>query len=272
MNQFRAVAAGLALLVSASTVAEAGELLRGSRRSMQRQHGVAVDNGYRFVETPRDAKELLAAGELVEVRGNADYDVSPARYRYALPEVRTFLERLGRQYREATGEPLVVTSLARPTTRQPANAHALSVHPAGMAIDLRVPRDAASRRWLEDALIGLERRGLVDVTRERRPPHYHVAIYPEAYREYAEERMAAEAVERTRTAATVMAATAAVAGAAATERSAVPGARRAGGRRAGGRLPAWFGAAVLLAGLVASAASKRLRGRGAQGDTALARG
>src|SRR5690606_34298796 len=162
-------------------------------------------------------------------RGNADYDVTPARHRYALPEVRLFVERLGRQYREATGAPLVVTSLARPSTRQPANAHALSVHPAGMAIDLRVPRDAASRR-------GLERRGLVDVTRERRPPHYHVAIFPEAYREYAEERMAAEALERTRTAATVMAATASVAGAAATNK----GARVAAARTAGSGPAAWF--------------------------------
>jgi hypothetical protein len=32
-------------------------------------------------------------------------------------------------------------------------------------------------------------------TRERRPPHYHVAIYPAAYRAYAAELMAAEAAE-----------------------------------------------------------------------------
>lgn len=256
MNKFRAVAAGLALLMSTSTAAEASDLLRGSRRSMQRQHGVAVQSGYSFVETPRHAEKLLAAGELVEVRGNADYDVTPARHRYALPEVRLFVERLGRQYREATGAPLVVTSLARPSTRQPANAHALSVHPAGMAIDLRVPRDAASRRWLEDALLGLERRGLVDVTRERRPPHYHVAIFPEAYREYAEERMAAEALERTRTAATVMAATASVAGAAATNK----GARVAAARTAGSGPAAWFGPAMLLLAFAASAAARRIRG------------
>ena len=268
MRQFRAVAAGLALLLSSSTVAEASDLLRGSRRSMQRQHGVAVQSGYRFLKTPRDAEELLASGELVEVHGNADYDVSLVRYRYALPEVRMFLERLGRQYREATGTPLVVTSLARPKTRQPPNAHALSVHPAGMAVDLRVPRDAASRRWLENALVGLERRGLVDVTRERRPPHYHVAIFPQAYRAYAEERMREEAIERTRTAATAMAATAGAASAAtAARRRAVAGARRTGSRP-----PAWFGLAVLLAGLAASAASKRLRRLVARGGAALARG
>lgn len=260
MNQFRAVAAGLALLASTSTAAEASDLLRGSRRSMQRQHGVAVQSGYRFVKTPRDAEKLLAAGELVEVRGNADYDVSLVRYPYALPEVRLFLERLGRQYREATGAPLVVTSLARPTTRQPANAHALSVHPAGMAIDLRVPRDAASRRWLEDALVGLERRGVLDVTRERRPPHYHVALFPKPYREYAEERMAAEALERTRTAATVMAATASVAGAAAANKNT----RVAAASTANSGPAAWFAPVVLVLAFAVSAAARRIRGSGAR--------
>ena len=71
MERFRAVAAGLAFLLSTSTAAEARDLLRGSPRSMQRQHGVAVQSGYRFAETPRDAEELLAAGELVEVPGNS---------------------------------------------------------------------------------------------------------------------------------------------------------------------------------------------------------
>ena len=38
---------------------------------------------------------------------------------YARPEVVLFLERLGKQYREACGEPLVVTSLTRPKSSQP---------------------------------------------------------------------------------------------------------------------------------------------------------
>src|SRR5690606_21547622 len=106
------------------------------------------------------------------------------------------------------------------------------------AIDLRIPKDPAARRWLEDALVGLERRGLVDVTRERRPPHYHVAIFPGPYREYAQERMAAEALERTRTAAAVMAATASVAGAAATTHK---NARADAARAANSGPAAWFG-------------------------------
>lgn len=257
MERFRAVAAGLAFLLSTSTAAEARDLLRGSPRSMQRQHGVAVQSGYRFAETPRDAEELLAAGELVEVPGNADYDVSRVSYPYALPEVRLFLERLGRQYREATGSPLVVTSLARPRSQQPANAHELSVHPAGMAVDLRVPRDAASRRWLEDTLVALERRGVLDVTRERRPPHYHVAVFPEAYREYVDERMAAEALERTRNAAAVTAVTASAAGAVAA--GANGNARLAATGKASRRPAAWLGPVAVVLAFGLSVASQRLR-------------
>jgi hypothetical protein len=100
--------------------------------------------------------------------------------------VKLFIERLGRQYFDAHGTPLVVTSLTRPAENQPRNAHQLSVHPAGMAVDFRVPQDARARAWLESALLQLENRGILDVTRERYPPHYHVAVFPAAYRAYVE--------------------------------------------------------------------------------------
>jgi hypothetical protein len=103
-----------------------------------------------------------------------------------VPEVKLFLERLGKQYREANGSPLVVTSLVRPSSEQPRNAHELSVHPAGMAVDFRVPSNAKARAWLESALLQLENRGVLDVTRERFPPHYHVAVFPVAYAAYVE--------------------------------------------------------------------------------------
>ena len=48
------------------------------------------------------------------------------------------------------------------------------------------PRDAKARAWLESALLQLENRGVLDVTRERNPPHYHVAVYPAAYRAWVE--------------------------------------------------------------------------------------
>ena len=58
-------------------------------------------------------------------------------------------ERLGGQYRGACGEQLVITSLTRPATLQPRNASERSVHPTGMALDIRYSWDRSCRRWLE---------------------------------------------------------------------------------------------------------------------------
>ena len=65
--------------------------------------------------------------------------------------MKLFIERLARQYRGATGEKLVVTSLTRPTREQPGNASRYSVHPCGMAVDFRRPWGRKARRWLEQA-------------------------------------------------------------------------------------------------------------------------
>ena len=169
--------------------------LRGSPDSMTRQNKVATGLGFIFAETAADVDTLVARGELVPVVGNADYEVlDGVSFPFARPEVRLFIERLAGQYHEATGEKLVVTSLTRPSDGQPKNASALSVHPAGIAIDLRVSERAASRQWLEAVLLSLERRGVLDVTREHRPPHYHLAVFPEAYLGYLEGVIGAEAV------------------------------------------------------------------------------
>jgi hypothetical protein len=170
------------LFVSAG-VASASELA-GSPASMRRQHAVARENDFSFLRTPAAVRALAEKGKLVEVRENADLVLAKVSQPYARPEIRLFIERLARQYRDATGHKLVVTSLTRPTSAQPGNAHRLSVHPAGMAVDLRVPASSRERSWLERTLLQLEDSGVLDVTRERNPPHYHVAIFPDRYREY----------------------------------------------------------------------------------------
>jgi hypothetical protein len=59
--------------------------------------------------------------------------------------VQTFVERLSSQYHNACGERLVVTSLTRPASEQPRNASDRSVHPTGMAIDLRLSTKGTCR-------------------------------------------------------------------------------------------------------------------------------
>ena len=201
LSYFRALVLPLSLALAASPVAAAGSAeLRGSPASMERQHAVAQELDYSFLRTPGEVREFVGEGRLVRIEGNEDYEVSKGvSYPYARPELRTFVERLGAQYREACGERLVVTSLTRPLSSQPVNAHPLSVHPAGMAADFRISPAATCREWLEQALLSLERDELLDVTRERNPPHYHVAVFPVAYMEYVarQEKAAAATAEET---------------------------------------------------------------------------
>jgi nucleoid-associated protein YgaU len=53
-----------------------------------------------------------------------------------------------------------------------------------MAIDIRRTNDRGCRAWLENVLLSLESTGVLEATRERTPPHYHVAIFPRPYARY----------------------------------------------------------------------------------------
>ena len=188
IRRFALVAAAVAAAVVPVDATHAAELV-GSPRSMQKQHRIAVAESLDFATTAAQLGRLVASGELVPVEGNADFVVdAQVPHRFARPEILLLLERLGAQYHAATGRQLVVTSLVRPSSEQPRNAHPLSVHPVGMALDLRVPAIATDRQWLERTLLALEGEGVLDVTRERRPPHYHVAVYPAEYAAYVARR------------------------------------------------------------------------------------
>jgi nucleoid-associated protein YgaU len=65
-----------------------------------------------------------------------------------------------------------------------------------MAADLRRSRRVKCRRWLEATLMTLERRGVVEATYEARPPHFHVAVFPEAYRNYVQRKVSGGEAER----------------------------------------------------------------------------
>ncbi|HEX8395307.1 MAG TPA: DUF5715 family protein [Longimicrobium sp.] len=187
MKTLRVLSAAGALGLLSALPAHAKEpTLRGSPASMVHQHDVAKASDYSFLRDAAEVRRLAAQGYLVRIRPTDNYRLARVSHPYARPEVATFLDRLSAQYRDACGERLVVTSLTRPTSGQPRNAHKLSVHPAGMAADLRISTRAQCRAWLEGALLGLEARGVLDVTRERMPPHYHVAVFPGAYSAYLE--------------------------------------------------------------------------------------
>ena len=152
---------------------------------MVRQHKVAKRSDFKFLRTAAEVREWVRLERLVTIRTTAHYVVEAVSFPYARPAIKLFLDRLGAQYHAATGDRLVVTSLTRPLSQQPENASALSVHPAGMAVDLRIPAGAKNRQWLEKTLVSLENRSVLDATRERHPAHLHVAVFPAEYERYA---------------------------------------------------------------------------------------
>jgi len=180
-NPTPALVAMLLIFVVNSSQAQT---MRGSRESMQQQNQHAVTHGYSFVKTSSQVADLVDSGELVRVGASRTMVLHNVSYPYARPPVKILIERLSAQYFNACGEKLTVTSLTRPIARQPVNASDDSVHPTGMAVDLRIPSNGRCRTWLEGTLLSLERSNVLDVTRERRPPHYHVAVFPESYTNY----------------------------------------------------------------------------------------
>lgn len=193
----RQLAAALAAATFLTAVPATSQTLRGSPTSIERQWNVAVRHDFTFLRSASDVQRFVSLGLLVRVPGGADYELSGVSFPYARPQVKTFIERLASQYRAACGERLVVTSLTRPLDRQPSNASTESVHPTGLAADLRVSTRRSCQRWLENTLLSLERRGLAEATRERRPPHYHVVVFPTAYESFVSSVTETSATEST---------------------------------------------------------------------------
>lgn len=178
----------VAVAVSGSLPAQpaTAQSLRGSPASLDKQNLMARQHDYTFMDTPERVRFFAEQGWLVPVEPTQDFDLHAVSFPFTRPEVELFIRRLGAQYRRACGEQLVVTSLTRPATRQPRNASSRSVHPTGMAVDLRYSWDRNCRRWLEGVLTTLERQGVLDATLERYPRHYHVALFPTQYSSYVE--------------------------------------------------------------------------------------
>ncbi len=172
---------GLAVALPSAADAQG---LRGSKASMDRQNQQARAHDFTFLRNGSHVRTFASSGLLVRLPGNSDYALNAVSYPYARPEVKLFVERLSSQFRAACGEQLVVTSLTRPQSGQPRNASSRSVHPTGMALDIRRHNTPACRSWLERVLLSLEGSRVLEVSLEQRPPHYHIAVFPDPYRKY----------------------------------------------------------------------------------------
>ena len=155
----------------------AAQSLRGSQESVDHLYLVARASGLQFHATARSARRAVAAGEFVPLRGNRDYaPKSSMSLPYATTEVRAYIEHLAAEYHAACGERLVVTSALRPSSHRPRNGSVKSVHPTGIAVDVRKPKRRMCRDWLRQLLLQHEREGTIEATEEFRPPHFHIVV------------------------------------------------------------------------------------------------
>lgn len=180
------------LFIASLSLASAGPLLgqslNGSSASLTRQNRQAHAHDFTYLETRGGVERFVRLGLLVPVEGNADFVVAKASFAFARPAVEDFLERLGAGYRATCGRQLIVTSLTRPEKTQPRNASERSVHPTGMATDIRRSNHMPCRGWLEATLLYLEDQNVLEATEEQYPPHYHVAVFPDPFTNYVEAR------------------------------------------------------------------------------------
>lgn len=179
--------AGPIAMLAALALPAAGaqaQTLRGSRGSVERMYGQARRQDLTFYRSGRGVRSAAEEGDLVRLSGNDDYRVAGASFAYALPTTRTFVQRLASQYRDQCGERLVVTSATRPRSMRLRNSVEESVHPTGMAVDLRKPTRGGCLRWLRETLLAVEGEGAIDATEERHPAHFHVAVFPRQYSAY----------------------------------------------------------------------------------------
>lgn len=167
-------------LAASSVLNGAG--LNPSQGSWDRQLAGAEAAGYSRAGTTEDVHDEVSSGTLVQLLGNDDYEVKEmVQLPYARAEVQLFVEQLAAGYRADCGEPLVVTSLIRPKSRRPRNSNPRSTHALGVAIDFRRSWSRRCRGWLEANLLHLESEGVLEATRERKPPHYHVVLFTDPY-------------------------------------------------------------------------------------------
>jgi hypothetical protein len=180
--------------VPMSWIVGPAHLKGGKETSVHQAFAYAKQTKLPFVKTDGQRKKLVKAGKLKKLQGTKYLRLAGVGEPYVLPATHTFVQRLARQYaaveyttdkgKVKTCGKLVITGALRLFGKQPPNASPLSVHPTGMAVDLRIPKVPECRVWLEDTLLEVEQSGRIDATKEKSPPHYHVVVITKTYEEW----------------------------------------------------------------------------------------
>jgi LysM repeat protein len=165
-----------AIFLTIVPAALAAQTLRGSPASVDLMYTSAQAKELAFLHSRGDIYEAVGLRELEMLSITEDLTLDRAKFPFVLPSTRRFADSLAAAFHAGCGERLVVTSASRPVDEQPRNASPKSVHPTGMAVDFRRPKNGACLTWLRTNLLALEDTHAIEATEERHPPHFHVAV------------------------------------------------------------------------------------------------
>ena len=161
-----------------------GDNLQGGKKPRSEVYAEAERHGLTFVNSKDEIPEMVSKSLLVPLVSETNFEVDKqVSYPYVLPEVRIFAQQISEYLNEICGERMVITSALRPTSLKLINSVDDTVHPTGMALDIRRPPKKC-REWFEARIKYLEYKGAIQATREHQPPHYHVVVYPDQYATY----------------------------------------------------------------------------------------
>ena len=150
-------------------------LVGGCQTTSEQQMQYAKGRQIPLMTTVAQYEERKATGHFVPFEG--PYLLVLAKRPYALPSTVAFVTQMSVAYNAAGCGKLVVRDALRLTTERPKNGSIHSVHPAGMAIDIRVKYiKSECADWLRSYFRLKEAAGKVDGTHELEPEHLHVVV------------------------------------------------------------------------------------------------
>ncbi len=152
-------------------------LVGGEVTSSKEQYEFAQGKRLLFAHTEHSYQSYVTDGYFVKLKG-PNLQVLAQRP-YVLPTTADFVLTLSEKYAAANCGQLIITGAGRLTSERPRNGSIHSVHPAGMAVDIRVLGiGERCEAWLSQYLADHESKKVIDATREYYPPHYHVVVVP----------------------------------------------------------------------------------------------
>jgi Family of unknown function (DUF5715) len=166
-------------------------VFRPSRESLLRQNEEIDRLALPRIHDDAQLRQLVASGDLVPIEESEtlhiDKRLDPSR-RYCRPWTRAFLDDLSEAYYQQFHSPIQVNSAVRTVVVQrklrrhnrnaaPESGETASSHLAGITVDIQ--RRGMTRQqvqWVEQYLLPLQERGLLEPEEERRQWVFHVAV------------------------------------------------------------------------------------------------